>query len=59
MEQTFSQPGVCQVVDLGLQGQRVQTGGMGAGTTSFFPYPQVSSSDYPQSSRQTKMTLNF
>lgn len=57
--QTFSQPAACQVVDLGVQGQRVQAGGMGAGTTSFSPSPQLSSSDYPRMLQTEEDDLEF
>lgn len=57
--QAFSQPAACQVVDLGVQGQRVQAGGMGAGTTSFSPYPQLSSSDCPQMLQTEEDDLEF
>lgn len=57
--QAFSQPAACQVVDLGVQGQRVQAGGMGAGTTSFSPYPQLSSSDCPRMLQTEEDDLEF
>lgn len=56
--QTFSQPAACQVVDLGMQGQRVQAGGMEAGTTSFSPSPQLSS-DYPRMLQTEEDDLEF